>query len=449
MFASFVRLAVLAASTSANATGKPSVVQCQATEPYSADGCASLWGPRPRHNDPQVVVVSVFKDTHPAEQQRWIEHHLVMGATAFVLVDNTCDSAKKAATDAALSPYVSAGIVSHIKTFRCLDLPNISAFEFPRKEFDCVVAPSRDEVWRAGWHNASTTRPFASCESCYDVDPKAAMLSCALYRLPWLRYMHPASLFVQLDDDEYVTMPYTSNPNAPRPPPTLQTVAAAMYKARMCAFPLVWRLFGSSGHVCQPHGGLVKNFLSRAALPSEVETPEMIRDMKRLVEWAALNRQNPVFGMAKTIFLATAIGCNNHICVRCSDDMSCGRDGRHFSKCPTREIFHNESHTTDGHMNITIENTQLDSRSIYINHYAYQSKQHWAEKKARGRTAAYHAHRGGDVHPHYDLVPDHVGWRSLKARVYSLRGKRLRKCVAEMMGLPSRWTTSTGQKFND
>jgi len=408
--------------------------QCPAKEVADPGGCAAHWGPRPNRSETQIVAVNVFRSTLPADQQRWIEYHLLMGVTMFVLVDNTCNDADFAQTVRALEPYVSAGIVTHVTDFRCVDLPNIKKWKFPRQDYGCELkntgqkALERLNRWKK---MANSTIPFASCERCIDEDPKAAMLSCALYRLKWLRHLRTQSLFLALDDDEYVVI---DDQDPSRAPITLGSLQNAMEHRKLCSFPLVWKIFGTGGHVCQPHGGLIKNFLSRTGLPSEMTTPEMTRDMLRLVELSHYTKQNPVFGMAKTIFLGSAIGCSNHVCEQCPHGHWCGEKSNPSARyCPERITFHNETFTHDNHLGLRAHGIDLNAHNVYINHYAYQSKQFWERKKRRGRTAGFHAQRGGDVHPMYDVIHDETGWRMMQRRVEAVRVTKLRRCLTKML----------------
>jgi len=65
---------------------------------------------------------------------------------------------------------------------------------------------------------------------------------------------------------------------------------------------------------------------------------------------------------------------------------------------------------------------------FWINHYAFQSAEHWEKKKARGRTNAA-APREGGIPPFFSTVVDDEGRTAFTRRVHSIAGSALRSCL--------------------
>ena len=89
-----------------------------------ARGCATLWR-RSRstaaHVPPTVVLMTMYKGTAPVQLIRFLEYHLLLGVQHAVLLDNGCGN-ESLATQAAIKPYISTGLVTLLTHFRCTDM---------------------------------------------------------------------------------------------------------------------------------------------------------------------------------------------------------------------------------------------------------------------------------------------------------------------------------------
>lgn len=77
---------------------------------------------------------------------------------------------------------------------------------------------------------------------------------------------------------------------------------------------------------------------------------------------------------------------------------------------------------------------------MWLNHYAFQSRQHWELKKRRGRTNLLPSRRGNVPHA-YEQVYDDSGHRLLKRRLQGLdRNAVLQACLSKLylnLGAPT------------
>jgi hypothetical protein len=160
-----------------------------------------------------------------------------------------------------------------------------------------------------------------------------------------------------------------------------------------------WRQFGSSSYVHQPNGSVLQHFVRRSPLLGESVSGEILCDQACVLQqnkYANEHNLNPPFGRGKPLVpFRWASLCAHHSCAA--------------GDCATWR----------GPQNL----------SLWINHYAYQSEEHWERKKARGRTGLNAMPRLGPVPKWYDSVLDEEGWVVLQARIAALRGDALRSCV--------------------
>ena len=376
--------------------------------------CASHWpadqATPPGDRRPGVFAVSIFRQQSHRDQQRWLEYHLLLGVTHFVLVDNNCDSTHARHATQTLAPYVDRGLVTHFTGFRCAKLSSVSLANLLKR--GCTADESAP--------------PVASCELCRsdvigkgeingyrrrEMSPKSATLSCALSQVG-LRNMHKNSLVLLLDDDEYIMLRM--------PQYRLPDLGSMLFARRQCAIPVLWRQYGSSGFQCQPAGGnVLKHFLKRAPAASELTTEKelnLLEKQKRLASRHHLNQ--PVKG--KTIFLASAVGCTTHVCTSCPSGFTCGY-GEGGTCSEAEEGFEQAS------------NASFD-RDVWIAHYSYQSAQHFEAKIERGRTNDNEARTTPPaiVESFYNSVHDDRPWRLLNARIHALGDPELRSCLTSL-----------------
>jgi hypothetical protein len=318
-----------AVSTRVDNSSMPSWSHRCPNAPEEVRGCAALWPrrenvvgaaaaasatapPMPRPGaEPPVVLVALFKDVRLSDLLRFLEYHLVLGAEHAVLVDNSC-GAPAAASRAALAPYVAAGLVTHHTQFVCVEL--------------------RSMMFMHNFRGGSSM---------------ARQLS-GLHSLP------TGSLVVSLDDDEYLVLA--------EPEHTLRDLRRELAAKRVCALTLTWRVYGASGHRCQPLGPLLRTFTQRSQTAREVEAGAIAAARRE----ARLRHLNTPYGgkPVYTYVAPTSPMCGTHWCDECPAGLA---------NCALPE---GAGATCESRYNLT-------SDRFWINHYAFQSLQHWAAKKLR------------------------------------------------------------------
>ena len=344
--------------------------QCPAIPDDPKIGCAALWPiaqesspnwrPPVTPSDPPVVLFTLFKNVRAVDLVRFLEYHLLLGVNRAVLVDNSC-GAHANASRAALAPYVAANLVTHHTQFVCTELRSMMFM-----------------------HNFRGGSSMAR-------------------QLSGLRDVPAGAFVVSLDDDEYVAM---ADARA-----TLRDLRHELVAKRVCALTLTWRVYGASGHECQPAGPLVRRFVRRALAEHEVARKEA----QAAARHEALTRHlNTPYG-GKPLYLyrsPTQPMCGTHWCDECpAGEHNCALPQGAGASCEKRY--------------------QLTPRRFWINHYAFQSLQHWEAKKLRGRTNQLPSRTGG-VPRSYDRMLDPTALQLLEKRIALVPHAPLRVCLGRV-----------------
>ena len=366
----------------ANASQLPTWVErCQAREQLeSPSTCASSWvamrkasvlsaspaSNRLSSSEPSVLLVSLFKNARAEDMVRFVEYHLLMGIDHAVLVDNSCGAHAERSSQA-LAPYVSAGLVTLLTQFQCTEL--------------------RSMMFMSNFRGGSS-------------------MARQLGRLD--HFASKGSLIVALDDDEYLVLPEIRD--------TLRTLRRELVARRVCALTVTWRVFGSSGHRCQPRGPLIRRFIRRAA--TELEMRYRRRSSAAAARHEAKMRHlNTPYG-GKPIYIYSGPAspqCGTHWCTECTPGLV------------------NCAATETGPTAYCERRYNLSARRLWINHYAFQSAAHWEQKKARGRTNLLPPRVGG-VPPSYDRVVDQYAIELLARRIANVAHAPLRNCLSDLFG---------------
>jgi len=391
-----------------------------------AHGCARFW-PNSQtfasnssvkdQDGPRVILVTMFKDLSTLDLVRFIEYHILLGAQHLVLIDNNCFPTP--ALTKALDDYTRLGLVTYEERFRCWTVTNRSAHE-----------------------------------------------SVNIRRVAAEHVALPGDYVLELDDDEMVVL---ANPQL-----NLRDLALHMAENDVCSMRLEWRVFGTSGHLCQPPGGSLGNFVHKVEYtPRAAEYPG-----KTIYRWGPRTRAQcgrhvcPPEACASLAtppsggFSCTAQGTK--IDVREADESSAVamplvadpplKDGcrravttqRHQLKRPdfVRELpligtnFWDicEEYEHFVHKAVlaraAVENEVEEI--AWINHYLFQSEQYWAEKRKRGR--ADNLSSASPVPADLDPKVSHLkreerddeGFRMLVMRVALLQDAQLRNCVYKL-----------------
>ena len=123
-------------------------------------------------------------------------------------------------------------------------------------------------------------------------------------QLSGMRGVKKQALVVSLDDDEYLAL---SEPTA-----TLQTLRSELLAKRVCALTLPWRVFGSSGHRCQPSGPLLRRFVHRSRTEHELRGKEATQGAAK-AEARRRHLNTPYGGKPIYLFLEeTTPQCGTH-----------------------------------------------------------------------------------------------------------------------------------------
>ena len=349
------------------------VTNCPSTTELQ-NGCAALRPQRAANAsssaEPPVILVTLFKNVNIPDLLRFVEYHLLLGVDRAILVDNSC-GAHASASKEALAPYVVAGLVEHHTFYVCTELRSMMFMH----------------NFRGG--------------------------SAMARQLFGMRNIPQGAFIVALDDDEYLTL---ADARA-----TLQDVRRELVSKRVCAVTLTWRVFGSNGHRCQPHGPLMTHFTRRARTEREVEMHSAQHGVKKktnekaAAQHEALTRHlNTPFG-GKPVYIyaePTSPMCGTHWCEECPVGLTnCALPRGAGEACEARH--------------------KLTPLRFWINHYAFQSAAHWEIKKARGRTNQLPSRTGG-VPPSYDRLLDKSALNLLRARLTHVNEPRLRSCLASL-----------------
>ena len=271
--------------------------------------------------------------------------------------DNSCPAA---ATPAALAPYVAAGLVKYDKRLVCGNVRKVA-----------LDATRRDK-------NAHGR----------DVQGASAIAQQLMRKTPRLNPPR-GSVVLAVDDDEFVVAEGG-----------LAAAADRMAAAGSCASFLQWRLFGTSGHVCQPEAALVSAFTRRAPLHVNKANASLVAKAK------AHQGAYPVQARGKIMQLWSPSGkmqCGTHTCHGSCDAGKLANCAGGGGKC-------------------------RPWRRPHIAHYAIQSLEHWEYKKRRGRTSTEKARTGPPL-PLYDAVYDDDAARGLARRVGALGAPALASCL--------------------
>ena len=315
---------------------------------------------------PRVVLFMLFKNVRLADLIRFVDYHLLLGVDHLILVDNSCGNKARAARRV-LAPYVARGLVTVHMQFVCTEL--------------------RAMMFMHNFRGGSSMARQLSGSS--------------------LGLLTRGALVVSLDDDEYLVL---ADPTA-----TLHDIRAELTAKKVCAVTLPWRVFGSSGHRCQPSGPLMGRFVRRTRTEKEVKIRRQADvEVGSMRKEARERHLNTPYG-GKPVFIydePTSPQCGTHWC----DDCPIG-----LSNCALPE----------GPGVICEQNLNLTGDRMWVNHYAFQSLQHWETKKLRGRTNQLPS-RTGSVPSSYERIFDAQAYALLRTRVERVARPGLRKCMREL-----------------
>lgn len=307
-----------------------------------------------------MVLVALFKNVRIPDLVRFLEYHLLLGVDRAVLVDNSCGAFAKA-SKAALAPYVAMGAVTHQTQFVCSEMRSMMFMH----------------NFRGG--------------------------SAMARQLSGLRDVPTGAFVVSLDDDEYLTIADPSH--------TLRDMRRELVAKRVCALTLTWRVYGASGHRCQPGGPLVQNFVYRALTEAEMSRAAT----KAAAQHEAVARHlNTPFGGKPVYIYRDAISpmCGTHWCDECPVGLhNCAQPRGAGEKCE--------------------KDFELTPKRYWINHYAFQSLAHWEFKKLRGRTNQLPSRTGG-VPKSYERRLDRTSLELTRLRIARVQSPPLRTCLARL-----------------
>lgn len=217
--------------------------------------------------------------------------------------------------------------------------------------------------------------------------------------------LHPknGTLVLALDDDEYVTMA--------DPQQNLLDMRHELIHAADPSIALKWRMFGSAGHECQPSGSVVRNFNYRSHTEEEMSEDEQNEALQEATDF----HLNPPFGKHSQKF---AVVWHSPEQMALCDTHNCGRGP------PTDKGSNNTAGPSP------------ESEIAWIAHFAYQSEQHWAAKKSRGRTTqgTRGLMREGPVPTRYSKVKDDHVRHALDERIDNVTLPNLRSCLKTLFG---------------
>ena len=313
-------MGVSPAGISLNVTVPEWVTKCAPVQESGASGCAAFWPERSRFKrssitsaqqnasdmEPPVVLFTLFKNVRMPDIVRFLEYHLILGVDHIVLVDNSCGEFATASA-VGLAPYIASGLVTVHTQFVCTEL--------------------RAMMFMHNFRGGSSMARQLSGSS--------------------LNLLTRGAFVVSLDDDEYLVL---SDPAS-----TLQDLRRELQQKRVCAITLPWRVFGSSGHRCQPPGPLLSQFVRRAQTEREVRGRKGMAEAGRARAEARRRHLNTPYG-GKPVFTyldPTIPQCGTHWCDGCPK----GKINCALPEGPGRRC--------ERVLNLT-------STRMWINHYAFQ-----------------------------------------------------------------------------
>ena len=350
----------------------------------SATGCAEFWKDgsvlSDQRDTPGAVFTSLIKDTRTEELLQQIEYHALLGVYQFVLFDNSCsEDGDYSKIEAALAPHIAKQRLVLRTEYRCVDAVKI----FP-------------ELYPIGGSGVALQ---------------------TIARTPELQ-PNNGTLMIALDDDEYIVMAHFNE--------TLDTLRDELLTpSAHNAAQLPWRIFGSSWHVCQPRGSVMRNFVHRGPRTGPKVRPESSETFRTAqTDEAIENNLNQPFSPHSGKFAVLwqspeqIKNCLTHYC-------GPRRPGSHITRT-------------------TSSGPSSRSETAWIAHYAYQSEQHWEAKKARGRTTTDKGNSRQGPTPHsYNLVLDERVEHSVMNRVKRVKSDELRVCLQTLFGPPPAHSTGS------
>ena len=306
--------------------------------------CAAEWAKSQltKRIDRGATVVLLFRDTPFLQLRKWIEYHLLLGATTLIMVDNGCGELSRLSTERTLAPYIAHGIdVRHETSLRCQELV-------------------RDTIPRANaTRDASTTIA--------------------------------GDVVMWLDDDELLVLPSDVN---------LTSLGHRMREQSVCAVRILWRVFGSGGHLCQPHSGhLAREFLFRSNVTHAWQATSGLKAQGKM---AFIHPGGGGYACGGS-------GSGLHECV--CKTTKCKASGTQHAKC-----------------------AEYAPSQMWIAHYAFQSVAHWEAKKAQGSIQV--VRKGANARSGNKWYDEQV-LRSMARRVDNLLPKHdaLHRCMRKVFDL--------------
>jgi len=221
----------------------------------------------------------------------------------------------------------------------------------------------------------------------------------------------PQAMILPLDIDEFLVLNDASR--------SLRSLRAEMLAQRVCTSFVGWHLFGSSGHACQPRGGLLASFTRRGKLEEEVTSLER----QAAIDASAEGRLNPPFASpylsshgvepGKPLWLhGVAANCNLHQC--------------------RNECLRTDFRPCNGLVNSSV--CVALRQYAHLNHYAFQSTEVWEQKKANQPSHGSKMQRSGMVPPFFDLVRDVSAVQAVRQAIDEINsGLLLRSCLARLL----------------
>ena len=338
-----------------------------------ADGCLPSFGRQ--HFAPtewEVYMLMMIKDARPIDLVRHLEYHLMLGISHAIYIDNFCNQRASLALADSLTPYITRGVVTLITDFRCANLTHYCTLrEIPRR--------SRG----------------------------SGSIAVDVLRLPVFSKLQPpkGSLLVPIDEDEYVVLSSTRHSHTQ---PSLAGLASQMHRTRVSAVNVNWHPFGSSGHICQPPGAVVREFVHRAPL-----------------DWKSGNRHDPNLDpliptqRSKPIFLWDVdcdLTCSTHSCKHSAP-----------SSAPSEWKVSRNNGTMNG-----TRFKGLGGFILYIAHYSYQSLQRMESKEMRGHTSGKLRRPIAHVPELFERVKDHGVAMQLDKQIALLKQPELKRCLSAL-----------------
>ena len=295
-----------------------------------------------------VVIAWMDADYTASEAVRFVSYHLLLGAGLVAVLDNT-RCLPTPVRDAALARF-DAGNVLHVSRFRCLN------FSTP--------------LQLHGYYGV-------------------------VQHLQASGRLQDKALVVAIDSDELVVLP---------PEWTFGRLRDAMLERRVCAAFLSWHMFGSSGHVCEPTGGLLPSFTRRA--PTEAEVSAEARHAA-IVEHQTHGLNPPyhyAYAAGKRVYPGKTVWIHGE---------TMGGGVHDCPWCKRRNVSLGPELVSCGYANATpAVCRELDDIGA-LNHYAYRSQMAWSKKKARSKLVQ----RSGDVPSFYEQVEDRAAIEMARARI--------------------------------